>query len=170
MFWWSTFQLLFFNFSQKFWSLNIPVTPGCASVVFAENEIWNRLKQFLPVCLYATGPLKEFDIIYQQPLKPDDAKCQTFKKSPRIIQQSRGDKNLWSIQGQLSTLWLWFTKNQTIAKLLKVRKFQNENTKLSHCWLLKYERKNNKNYALKQNFSNLFVHILVDAIVVWYRR
>ena len=38
------------NFSQNFWSFDSPNTPGCASVVFAENEsvvfaeneIWNR--------------------------------------------------------------------------------------------------------------------------------
>ena len=48
---WSTWQLVFLNFSQNFWSFDIPDTPGCASAVFAENEIWNRLKQFLPVCI-----------------------------------------------------------------------------------------------------------------------
>ena len=38
----------FLNFSQTFWSYDNPDTPGGASVVFPENEIWNRLKQFLP--------------------------------------------------------------------------------------------------------------------------
>ena len=46
---WSTWQWVFLNFSQNFWSFDTPNTPGCASAVFAENEIWNRLKQFLPV-------------------------------------------------------------------------------------------------------------------------
>ena len=51
---WSTWQWVFSNSSQNFWSFDTPDTPGCASAVFAdnqsENEIWNRLKQFLPVC------------------------------------------------------------------------------------------------------------------------
>ena len=33
------------------WSFDTPETPGSVSVVFAENEIWNRLKQFLQVCI-----------------------------------------------------------------------------------------------------------------------
>ena len=48
---WSTWQWVFLNFSQNFWSFDTPDTPGCASAVFAENEIWSRLKQFLPVCI-----------------------------------------------------------------------------------------------------------------------
>ena len=51
---WSTWQWVFLNSSINFWSFDTPDTPGCASAVFAdnqsENEIWNRLKQFLPVC------------------------------------------------------------------------------------------------------------------------
>ena len=43
---WSTWQWVFLNFSQHFWFSD---TPRCASAVFAENEIWNRLKRFLPV-------------------------------------------------------------------------------------------------------------------------
>ena len=46
---WSTWQWVFLNFSQNFWSFDTPDTSRCASAVFAENEIWNRLKQFLPV-------------------------------------------------------------------------------------------------------------------------
>ena len=37
---------------------DIPDTPGGASVVFPENEIWNRLKQFLPVCPCGIGIIK----------------------------------------------------------------------------------------------------------------
>ena len=48
---WSTWQWVFLNFSQNFWSFDTPDTPGCASAVFAVNEIWNRLKRFLPVCI-----------------------------------------------------------------------------------------------------------------------
>ena len=48
---WSTWQWVFLNFSQNFWSFDTPDTPGCASAVFAENAIWNRLKQFLPLCV-----------------------------------------------------------------------------------------------------------------------
>ena len=39
---WSTWQWAFLNFSQNFWSYDTPDTPGGASVVFAENEIWNN--------------------------------------------------------------------------------------------------------------------------------
>ena len=46
---WSTWQWVFLNFSQNFWSFDTPDTPRCASAVFAENEIWNRLKRFLLV-------------------------------------------------------------------------------------------------------------------------
>ena len=46
---WSTWQWVFLNFSKNFWSFDTPYTPRCASTVLAENEIWNRLKQFLPV-------------------------------------------------------------------------------------------------------------------------
>ena len=48
---WLTWQLVFLNFSQNFWSFDTPDIPGSESAVFAEIEIWNRLKQFLPVCL-----------------------------------------------------------------------------------------------------------------------
>ena len=48
---WSTWQWVFLNFSQNFWSFDTLETPGSVSAVFAENEIWNRLKQFLPVCI-----------------------------------------------------------------------------------------------------------------------
>ena len=47
---WSTWQWVVLDFSQFFWSIDTPETPGSVSAVFAENEIWNRLKQFLPVC------------------------------------------------------------------------------------------------------------------------
>ena len=46
---WSTWQWVVLDFSQFSWSFDTPDTPGSVSVVFAENEIWNRLKQFLPV-------------------------------------------------------------------------------------------------------------------------
>ena len=46
---WSTWQWVFLNFSQNFWSFDTLETPGSVSAVFAENEIWNRLKHFLPV-------------------------------------------------------------------------------------------------------------------------
>ena len=56
---WSTWQWVFLNFPINFWSFDTHDTPGCASAVFAENqsenEIWNRLKQFLPVCPGTTG-------------------------------------------------------------------------------------------------------------------
>ena len=51
--WWVDGQpeMYSFEFLTKFWSVDTPDTPG--SVVFAdnksENEIWNRLKQFLLV-------------------------------------------------------------------------------------------------------------------------
>ena len=52
---WSTWQWVILNFSQNFLSFDTLDTPGCASAVIAdsesENEIWNRLKQFLPVCV-----------------------------------------------------------------------------------------------------------------------
>ena len=52
---WSTWQWVFLKSSINFWSFDTPGTPGCASAVFAdnqsENEIWNRLKRFLPVCI-----------------------------------------------------------------------------------------------------------------------
>ena len=37
---WSTWQWVFLNFSQNFWSFDTHDTPGCASTV-----IWNHLKQ-----------------------------------------------------------------------------------------------------------------------------
>ena len=37
---WSTWQWVFLNFSQNFWSFDTNDTPGCASAV-----IWNHLKQ-----------------------------------------------------------------------------------------------------------------------------
>ena len=37
---WSTWQWVFLNFSQNFWSFDTHDTPGCASAV-----IWNHLKQ-----------------------------------------------------------------------------------------------------------------------------
>ena len=37
---WSTWQWVFLNFSQNFWSFDTHDTPGCASAV-----IWNKLKQ-----------------------------------------------------------------------------------------------------------------------------
>ena len=46
----STWQWVFLNFSQNFWSFDTPDTHGCVSAVIAENEIWNRIKQFLPGC------------------------------------------------------------------------------------------------------------------------
>ena len=49
---WSTLQWVFLYSSQFFWSFDTPETPqtpGSVSAVFAENEIWNRLKQFRPV-------------------------------------------------------------------------------------------------------------------------
>ena len=49
----STWQWVFLNSPINFWSFDTHDNPGCASAVFAdnqsENEIWNRLKQFLPV-------------------------------------------------------------------------------------------------------------------------
>ena len=35
--WWSTWQWVFLNFSQNFWSFDTPDTPGCVSAV-----IWNH--------------------------------------------------------------------------------------------------------------------------------
>ena len=51
---WSTWQWVFMNFSQNFWSFDNPYTPGCSSAVYAESEIWNRFKQFLPVWYLTT--------------------------------------------------------------------------------------------------------------------
>ena len=51
---WSTWQWVFMNFSQNFWSFDTPYTPGCSSAVYAESEIWNRFKQFLPVWYLTT--------------------------------------------------------------------------------------------------------------------
>ena len=50
--WWSTWQWVCLNFSQNFWSFDTIETSGSVSTVFAENEIRNRLKQFLPVWDY----------------------------------------------------------------------------------------------------------------------
>ena len=47
---WSTWQWVFLNFSQNFWSFDTIETSGSVSAVFAENEIRNRLKQILQVC------------------------------------------------------------------------------------------------------------------------
>ena len=49
---WLTWQWVVLDFSQLFWSFDTPKTPGSVSPVFAKNEIWNRLKQFLPVCIW----------------------------------------------------------------------------------------------------------------------
>ena len=59
---WSTWQQAFLNFSHNYWFYDTPDTPGGASVVFAENWIWNRLKQFLPVwwVLVKAIPVVEF--------------------------------------------------------------------------------------------------------------
>ena len=58
---WSAWQWVFLNSSQSFWSFDTPDIPGCASAVFAdnqsENEIWNRLKQFLLVCSCDSDPI-----------------------------------------------------------------------------------------------------------------
>ena len=55
---WSTWQWVVLDSSQFFWSFDTPETPGSVSVVFAdnhfENEIWNRLKHFLPVWIWPT--------------------------------------------------------------------------------------------------------------------
>ena len=46
-----------------------PETPGSVSLVFAdnqsENEIWNRLEQFLPVCLWKGQYLKRMLFVYE---------------------------------------------------------------------------------------------------------
>jgi hypothetical protein len=42
---WSTWQWVFLNFSQNFWSFDTPDTHGCASAV-----IWNRFEPFLLQC------------------------------------------------------------------------------------------------------------------------
>ena len=54
------------------------------------------------------------------------------------------------------------------SKMLKVRKFQNENMKSSHC--PKYERKNLKNSALgiQSNIFKFFVHILGNATTSYF--
>ena len=46
---WSTWQRVFLNFSQNFWSFDTHDTPGCASAV-----IWNHLKQIwaIPPTVY----------------------------------------------------------------------------------------------------------------------
>ena len=54
---WLTWQLVFLNFSQNFWTFDTLETPGSVSAVFAEIEIWNRLKQFLPVCDWSCEPV-----------------------------------------------------------------------------------------------------------------
>ena len=54
---WSTWQWVFSNFSQNFWSFDTPDTPGCASAV-----IWNHyLKQILaiPPTVYSLLRMKE---------------------------------------------------------------------------------------------------------------
>ena len=43
---WSTWQWVFLNSSQNFWSFDTPDTPGCASAV-----IWNRFEPFLLQCI-----------------------------------------------------------------------------------------------------------------------
>ena len=59
---WLTWQWVFLNSPINFWSFDTYDTPGCASVVFAdnqsENEIWNRLKHFLPVWHRALSQLR----------------------------------------------------------------------------------------------------------------
>ena len=70
---WSTWQWVILNFSKNFWPFDTPDTPGCASAVFDENEIWNRLKQFLPVWRSKDGYLLSlkklfFIVITQTPL------------------------------------------------------------------------------------------------------
>ena len=50
---WSTWQWVVWDLSQLFWSFYTPETHGSVSVVFAKYKIWNRLKQFLPVCFSA---------------------------------------------------------------------------------------------------------------------
>ena len=56
---WSTWEWVILNFSQNFWPFDALDTPGCASAVFDENEIWNRLKQFLPVCIWMVSFIHE---------------------------------------------------------------------------------------------------------------
>jgi hypothetical protein len=54
--------------SQFFWSFDTPETPGSVFVVFAgnqsENEIWNGLKQFFPVCFISVISIiwESFDV------------------------------------------------------------------------------------------------------------
>ena len=49
---WSTWQWVFLNFSQNFWSFDTPDTPGCASAV-----IWNHcLKQIWAIPPTVCGP------------------------------------------------------------------------------------------------------------------
>ena len=57
---WSTWQWVVLDFSQFFWYFDTPETPGSVSVVCAENEIWNRLKQFLSVWYTQDSILSEF--------------------------------------------------------------------------------------------------------------
>ena len=54
---WSTWQWIFFNFSQNFWSFDTPDTPGCASEV-----IWNRFEPFLLQCTVMTLCLFHFQV------------------------------------------------------------------------------------------------------------
>ena len=108
---WSTWQWVFSNSSQNFWSFDTPDTPGCASAVFAdnqsENEIWNRSKQFLPVCnsgsfflivniLHCTlGGIASicfkfhFQTDYQQTLRTHTQVCQGCQKIRNFVRNSK---------------------------------------------------------------------------------
>jgi hypothetical protein len=58
---WSTWQWVFLNFSQNFWSFDTPDTHGCASAV-----IWNRFEPFLLQCNSSSAPLFVWTTLFVQ--------------------------------------------------------------------------------------------------------
>ena len=130
---WSTWQWVFLNFSQNFWSFDTPDTPECASAVFAENEIWNRLKQFLPVCSDNT-----WDVVF-------DSQSVLHKIWDRNIcwhKSTIQEQFRWSRTGTLGVIpkantyarfsWVWHLKDRfltietlTVKYWYLYRKFDN---------------------------------------------
>ena len=58
---WSTWQWVFLNFSQNFWSFDTPDTPRCVSAV-----IWNRFDPFLLQWQLANKLFDHINKIYNQ--------------------------------------------------------------------------------------------------------
>ena len=113
----------YFWISHKISDLLTPLTPlgthGCASAVFAENVIWNRLKRFLPVCRIDKDKIN-FENLWNNfiplTLKIDKNWQKLTKKLTKNWQKLiKTDKNWQKLTKKLSKNW-----QKTDKKLSKI--------------------------------------------------